>query len=354
MESGLLFESSPIGCYDEQGVLVGGAVDYDLVDLKDGTQVKIKNSDYRMKNILAQLEAHTDTVKSLLEDLKSQDFKLKSESLNTRAMEEVELCLFLYQQHNEKYKPVVLDKEDVISELMPILKECVTKTESTKDAYKIDFLYYDSHTLPFSLRIEGGKIHVFSIDYIQYPNLVIQDVFKMDSDLKDRFVYHYFSPEKQMQTDGVSCAVHACYALKEIAALSTQDLLKIFSENEEIASSDFQKLNPNLIRLCQVVSVLDKFIEKHPNVKITHKKKSDELLSDYIKRHTYEVVTDVYESDDKVSYKIVKTNVAVYKKALKILEASIKFIKGFSNDKEFFNWGDEVYSNLVITPIKYA
>lgn len=180
--------------------------------------------------------------------------------------------------------------------------------------------------------------------------MVINDVFKADLDLKDKFVYHYFSPEKQMQTDGVSCAVHGCYALKELSALSTQDLLKMFSENEEMAVSDFQKLNPNLIRLCQVVSVTDKFIEQHPNVKITHKKKSDELLSDYIKRHTYEVVAEIQESDDKVSYKLVKTNAAVYKKALKVLESSIRQLKALGGDKELYNQFDEQPIHI----IKYA
>lgn len=157
MEFNILMESL-LNVFDvDQGVLVAGPVDYDLVDIKDGSQVKVKNSDYAVRNLVCKLETHASTIKSLLEDLKSPSFKLKSESLNTRAMQEVELHLFLLQQHANTYKPMVLSKEDVIYDLMPTIKEYVAKTEGVKDAYKIDFLYYDKHCLPFSLRIEDGK-----------------------------------------------------------------------------------------------------------------------------------------------------------------------------------------------------
>lgn len=347
------FVESLLNIFDcEQGVLVGGAVDYDMVDLIDGSQVKVKNTDFRVKNLVNALELHSDSIKSLMGDLENPNIKLTSESLNTRAMQKPELFFFLYQQHTNTYKPTLLDKQEVREELMPILREYVSKTEGVKDSYKIDFLYYDSHCLPFSLRFEDGKIHVVSVDYIQYPNIVIEDVFKNDAELKDKFVYHYFSPQNQMQADGVSCSIHGCYALKEISALSNNDLFKMLPVNEEMAVSDFQKLSPNLIRLCQVVSVLDKYMEQHPNVKITHKNKSDELLSDYLKRHEYQLVKEDSEKDGKTLYKLIKTNAAVHKKALKVLAASINLLKSLKNDNELYDLADKIDDEMSIKPIK--
>ncbi len=331
----------------ESGILVGVNVDlYEVIDIITNEPITVLDVSDDINTLKSELRLKINHIKTAISHLNDSHGKLDFDTLVAGEFYEHELTLFLKSQESSTYKPFfVRDLSDLIDAgIVPKLKELANESLNSNKKFKIDFVYGEGHHIAVSIRVEGGDIHIATIDYIRSQH--IDAMLPISDDIKGNLVYHSFYPkENDMQVDLESCGILASYALKDLSQIPTQDLDKYIkaspklpedaaasypTSNEDMNTSDYKKLSPALIRLCQVISILNKYIAEHPDAKVTHKNKAPELLSDYVKRHTYDVVADLRED----SPKLVKTNIAVYKKTIKVYKTILTYLDQFKTDRE--------------------
>lgn len=302
---------------------------YDHVSI-DGEAFKLEQSNectIMMKNALKhKIEALDRHIKRISSTNAITDIDF----MPVDTLTDDEVGIVLRSQHTDSYKPFLLTP-DSYWEISNKIESILNSNEPNDKEIKFDFVSYAAHCLPISVRIVDGKVHVISVDYIQYENNFIKYI--KDSNFKDKAVFHYFSPDDSLQADGMSCATFAVYALKEISNIPTNQIEQYIPSAH---STDFTKLSPNLMRLTQVISKIDQYVEANPGAVVHHKKKADEALSDYVKRNTLKFASkeDDEESENYKKYKLIKSNIAVHNKTLKIYKSCLKALSVFKDDRE--------------------
>lgn len=318
--------------------LVGGGAGlcyYEVIDSKTNEPIKVLETDHAVREYKSIIAHHIGLMEHLIEKLSNSESNIPDYLLEIPQIfveiDDSDVRLFLCSEQTDSYKPRCIEDNDVPS----LIKEWISQIESSKtdgSQYKHDMIIfcYGMHFIAASLRIVGGVMHVATVDYIEgNAGDSLELIIKSDSSISSNVVFHKFLPKKGMQINGVSCSIYAIHALRELSKIPTSDFDIYFSKEGE--ESDYQKLPPNLMKLCQVPSIINKYVEAHPDAKINHKHKENEQLSDYLKRYTRNVVKGLHEGEPR----LVKTNVAIYKKTIKFYKALLSVVSDINTDREF-------------------